>query len=246
MITDFRSYLFAQSRMAEEEATRIDEVVVGVVTEIKDDTKLCRIKVKIPSLPIADNTHICHWVSIGGANDRGWFSLPEVNDEVLIGFEHGNVSRPVVLGALWNGKDKPHDNNAAGDNPRRVIKSKKGHKITFDDKEGAVMIEDGGGIGSTKIDKAGKIELTASQGDVAIQCKEDMQILAGEIEITAKGNCDLVGKSSGVNATGTAGVKINGNAVALKGSTIDVNPGGVAQAAKASGSVSEAADPVKG
>ncbi|MBP8807177.1 MAG: hypothetical protein KBG48_24205 [Kofleriaceae bacterium] len=246
MITDFRSYLFAQSRIAEEEGNRVYEVVVGLVTEIKDDTKLCRIKVKIPAMPITDNTHICHWVSVGGANDRGWFSLPEVNDEVLVAFEHGDLNRPIILGALWNGKDKAPDNNSAGDNPRRVIKSKTGHKITFEDKEGFFQVEDGGGIGSMKIAKEGKIELTASQGDIAIQCKDAMQILAGEITITAKGNCDLHGKSSGVDATGTAGVKINGNMVMLKGSTIDFNPGGVAQAATASGTVSDVADPVKG
>lgn len=246
MITDFSSYLFAQGRIVEEEGNRIDEVLIGIVTDIKDDTKLCRIKVKIPALPITDNTNICHWISIGGSNDRGWFSLPEIDDEVVVAFEHGDISRPVILGALWNGKDKAPDNNADGDNPRRVIKSKTGHKITMNDKDGEVFIEDGGGIGTMKIAKAGMVELVAKQGDIAIQCKEDLQILAGEVEITAKGMCDLIGKSSGVNATGTAGVKVNGSTVMLKGSTIDVNPGGVTQAAKASGTVSTAADPVKG
>ncbi len=246
MITDFASMLFGQIRMAEEESGLLHEAVVGVVTDIKDDGKLCRIKVKLPTLPITDNTYLCNWISIGGSNDRGWFTIPEVDDEVLVAFEHGDIGRPIILGALWNGKDKAPDNNGDGKDARRVFKSKTGHKITFEDDQGFIQIEDGGGIGTIKIDaKGNKIEITAKQGDGAFQCKEELTILAGEIQITAKGNCDLMGKSSGVDGTGTAGVKIEGNMVALKGSTIDVNPGGVAAAAKASGDVADVPDPVK-
>lgn len=246
MITDFASLLYHQTRIAEEEGARIYEAVVGIVTDIKDDQKLCRVKVKIPSLPISDNTWWSSWISIGGAKDRGWFTVPEVDDEVLIAFEHGEIHRPVILGALWNGKDKAPDNNGDGKDARRVFKSKKGHKITFEDDQGFILIEDGGGIGTIKIDsKANAIEITAKQGDGAFQAKDELNILAGEIAITAKGNCDLMGKSSGVDASATATIKIDGNMVALKGSTIDINPGGVPKAAKASGSVSDVPDPVK-
>lgn len=247
MITDFKSYLFQQTRAAEEEVNRLEEVVVGVVTDIKDEGKLCRIKVKIPSLPITDNTHQCNWISLGGSKDRGWFSLPEVDDEVLVAFEHGDISRPLILGAMWNGKDKAPDNNADGKNARRSWKSKSGHKVILEDVEGFISIEDGGGIGTVKIDaKNNKIEITAKQGDVGVQCKTDMTILAGEIEITGKGNVDLMGKSTGVDASATATVKIDGNMVALKGSATDINPGGVPKAAKASGDVKDVADPIKG
>ena len=137
MITDFASLLYQQTRIAEEEGARVYEAVVGIVTDIKDDQKLCRVKVKIPSLPITDNTWWSSWISIGGAKDRGWFSLPEVDDEVLIMFEHGEIHRPIILGALWNGKDKAPDNNSDGKDARRVFKSKTGHKVTFEDDQGA-------------------------------------------------------------------------------------------------------------
>jgi len=248
MITDFKSYLFQQTRAAEEEVNRLEEVVVGVVTDIKDEGKLCRVQVKFPFLP--DGSEKAAWATVvmmGAGKDRGWFTLPEKDDEVLVMFEHGDIDRPIVIGALWNGKDKAPDNNADGKNARRSWKSKSGHKVILEDVEGFISIEDGGGIGTVKIDaKNNKIEITAKQGDVGVQCKTDMTILAGEIEITGKGNVDLMGKSTGVDASATATVKIDGNMVALKGSTIDINPGGVPKAAKASGDVKDVADPIKG
>jgi len=247
MFNDLSSLLFAQTRVAEEESGKLYDPVVGVVTDIKDEGKLCRLKVKIPSLPITDNSTWCNWISVGGSKDRGWFSIPQVDDEVLVMFEHGDFARPLIIGALWNGKDKAIDNNADGANARRKFKSSSGHTITFEDVEKFILIEDGGGIGSVKIDgKNNKIEFTAKQGDVAIQCKEDLTILAGEIAITAKGSLDLMGKSGGVNMSSAGALKVNGNMVALKGSAIDINPGGVPKAAKAEGTVAESPDPAKG
>ena len=46
-------------------------------------------------------------VSIGAGSDRGTDWLPEINDEVLVGFEHGDIHRPYIIGAVWNGKDAP-------------------------------------------------------------------------------------------------------------------------------------------
>jgi phage baseplate assembly protein V len=247
MITDFTSYLFQHTREAEAEVNRIHEPVIGIVTDIRDEQKLCHIKVKIPTLPIAENTYWCTWISIGGGKDRGWFSLPEVDDEVLIAFEHGEINRPIVLGALWNGKDKAPDNNSDGKDARRKWKSKSGHTITLEDDAGFIEMKDGAGIGTVKIDaKGNSITVTAAQGDVSVKCKDEFAVVAGEIAITAKGSCTLSSSSGGTKASATATVKIDGQMVALKGSTIDVNPGGVPQADKASGDVATVADPVKG
>lgn len=232
------SFFAQQIRTAEAEADRVYEAVIGIVVDIKDPEKQCRVKVRFPTLG-PDSTWWCPVVALGAGADRGWFTLPEVDDEVVVGFEHGDLARPVVLGAIWNGKDRAPDTNADGDNPRRVIRSKRGHTVTLDDKDGAIRLADGEGIATVTIAASAGVTLEAAQGDVAIQCKDDLQILAGEIAITARGACELIGKSAGVDATGTAGVKVNGNLVALKGSTIDLNPGGVATAAKATGTVSE-------
>ncbi len=243
---DLATFLFAQTRVAEEEANRVYEAVVGIVTDIKDEAKLCRIKVKFPTLPDgSEKSWWCTWVSLGGGKDRGWFSLPEVDDEVVVMFEHGDIGRPVIIGSLWNGKDKAVDNNSDGKDARRMIKSKKGHKIVFDDDKGSICFEDGGGVGVFSVDsKKNMVSFESKKGDVTIQCKDDMQILAKEIKIKAKTNVDLVGKSTGVDAS-AKDIKIKADGIVkIAGSKVDFNPGGVPEAPTASGTVADVADPI--
>ena len=245
MITDLASFFFQQGRIAEEEAGRIHDAVIGIVTDIKDDQKLCRVKIKIPTMPITDNTWWCTWVSIGAGKDRGWFSLPEVDDEVLVMFEHGDIGRPIIIGALWNGKDKAPDANADGSNKKRVIKSKSGNLVTLDDDAGTIELKDGGGKGVVTISKDNKVNFEAKTGDVTYQAKEDFLILANKIEINAGSEMQFVATSTGVKAS-AENITINGSTVNIKGSQVDFHPGGVPQADKAEGTVAEVPDPVKG
>ena len=84
-----------------------DHLAIGIVTDNKDPDKLGRVKVKYPLLndEVESGWARIAWGAAG--KERGTVSLPHVNDEVAIGFEHGDVRRPVILGALFNGVDKP-------------------------------------------------------------------------------------------------------------------------------------------
>ncbi|HEV8320835.1 MAG TPA: phage baseplate assembly protein V, partial [Myxococcota bacterium] len=82
-------------------------VVIGVCTNNKDPEGLGRIKVKFPWLEASEESHwarVCQFMTGGG---RGMWIIPEVDDEVLVAFEHGDVHFPYVLGSLWNGVDRP-------------------------------------------------------------------------------------------------------------------------------------------
>lgn len=114
-------------------------IVVGIVTNIEDDKNLGRIKVKYPWLSDNDESFWARVVSPMGGAARGFYFLPEVDDEVLVAFEHGDIRRPYVLGALWNGKDAPVEGNDAavegGKVIHRIIKTRIGHTILLDDKD---------------------------------------------------------------------------------------------------------------
>ncbi|HEY6057335.1 MAG TPA: VgrG-related protein, partial [Candidatus Limnocylindrales bacterium] len=85
----------------------IDGVVVAIVTNIDDDKKLGRVKLKFPWLSDSYESDWARMVQLSAGPDSGAVFLPEVNDEVLVAFEFGDIRRPYVVGGLYNGKDKP-------------------------------------------------------------------------------------------------------------------------------------------
>lgn len=102
------SDIVGQGRDAQAQASKIYGVVIGIVVNNKDaDLKLGRIKVKFPWL---NDTVESYWARLAypmGGKERGFWWIPEIDDEVLVVFEHGDPNRPFVLGGLYNGVDKP-------------------------------------------------------------------------------------------------------------------------------------------
>jgi uncharacterized protein involved in type VI secretion and phage assembly len=99
--------ILSQGRDREAQASRIYGLVIGLVTNNKDPDKLGRIKVKFPWL---SDTVESWWARLCypmAGKKRGFWWIPEIDDEVLIGFEHGDVRFPYVVGSLYNGKDIP-------------------------------------------------------------------------------------------------------------------------------------------
>src|SRR6516162_486840 len=105
--------ILSQGRDREAQASKIYGLVVGIVTNNKDPDGLGRIKVKFPWL---DDKLESWWARLAYpmvGKKMGFFYLPEINDEVLVGFEHGDVRFPYILGSLYNGVDKPPAAGAA-------------------------------------------------------------------------------------------------------------------------------------
>src|ERR1043165_8284894 len=240
---DLASVFTAQIHIGEAESARIFQPVIGLVTDNKDPSKLGRVKVKIPVLSEQDTTFWCPIIMLGAGKNRGWFFIPEKDDEVLVMFEHGDLNRPLVVGALWGGKDRAPDKNPGG-NPRRVIKSRLGSKVTFDDEKEQLIIEDGVQKGKITFDaKANKITIEALDGDVCFQTPaDDMTIVAQSIEITANTNLEIhAGDNMSWGAGGSATVKSSGTT--LSGSKVNTNCGSAQMPSAPSTSPQDVADP---
>jgi uncharacterized protein involved in type VI secretion and phage assembly len=121
---------------SESRAGKIFGVVVGVVTNNQDPEKMGRVKVRFPWLNETDESHWARVATLMAGKDRGTWFLPEVDDEVLVAFGHGDVRFPYVVGALWNGVDTPPRDNDDGKNNERVVKSRLGHELIFGDEGG--------------------------------------------------------------------------------------------------------------
>lgn len=196
-------------------------VVIGVVTNNQDPDGLGRVKLRFPWMPVEVESHWARVVSPMAGNDRGLYVLPEVDDEVLVAFEHGCTEFPYVLGALWNGKDKPPGRNDDGKNNVRVLKSRSGHVVRLDDTEGGEKIEivDAKGKQSLVLDTAeGTLTITADQ-DLVIESKSGRLKLSGKkgVEIEAPEGPAKLGAKQNLE------LKSSGGQVNVKGSTINLN-----------------------
>lgn len=181
-------------------------VVVGLVTNNQDPDEMGRVKLTLPWLSEEHETDWARVVSPMAGADRGIFFLPEVEDEVLVAFEHGDIRKPIVLGSLWNGSDSPPETNSDGENNIRIIKSRSGNVLIFDDTDGSEKIElkDSSGNNSIVIDHAENtitissdkdIVFTASQGKISFDC-QDLEIkTSADAKIEAGGNMDIKASS---------------------------------------------------
>ncbi len=210
-------------------------VTIGLVTNNKDPDGLGRVKVKFPWLSQDDESYWARVLTPMAGNDRGIYFLPEVDDEVLVAFEQGDMNSPYILGSLWNGEDKPPAKNDDGKNNQRLIKSRSGHQIILDDTEGKeqIIIQDKTGknqilINSKEnkmnikvekdltIETKGKIILKSSDDDMSIECKNLSIKTQQNYQLEAGANCTIKAKSkyeleakSGLGIKCSAGVKIN-------------------------------------
>jgi phage protein D len=206
---------------APEHSSSMRGLVIGIVTDNNDPEKQGRVKVQYPWLS-AD--HASDWARVvvpGGGKERGMAFLPEINDEVLVGFELGDVHHPYVLGGLWNGQDAPPGDMSkmiAGSKvEQRVIRSRTGHMITLDDSDGdgGVRIEDRNG-NVVHLKTNGDELAVTTKGNVSVESKANMNVKTqGNVTIEATGSLEL--KGMGVTIDG------GGGTVDVKGSVINLN-----------------------
>lgn len=193
----------------------IQGVATGMVTNLNDPDNLGRVKVKYPWLGDDIESDWLRIASPMGGNERGFFYLPEVNDEVLIAFEHGDAHRPYVVGALWSNTDKPPkpNNQVVGDGKvnERILKSRSGHIVIFDDSDGQEKI-----IIRDKTEK-NEIEIDSTQNSMTIKVDGDFTVEAkGKITLKSTQDMSLESQANGniktnsnlsIEATGNGTVK---------------------------------------
>ena len=199
-------------------ADRFHGVVVGVVTNNQDPDGMHRVKVRFPWLSGEDESHWARVAAAMAGNDRGAYFLPEVDDEVLVAFEHGNVDHPFVIGSLWNGQDKAHEDNASGSNDNRGFKSRSGHVIRLGDRAGSECIE--------IIDKTGsnRIVITSSNNKIVMEATGDIEITSstGKLKMSAVG-VEIDSKTDvKIQANTTIDVKANAQ-VNVQGALVKIN-----------------------
>jgi len=154
----------------------IQGLVTGTVTKINEQ-KPGEIKVRFNA---HEETHETDWIRIAttmGGKNRGTFFMPEMGDEVVVGFERGDARFPYVLGFLWNGPDTPPANHVR----LRRIQSVNGHSISFID-----ATENAGSKGALVIEDAHGNVITMSNGKITIQSKGLLELQGKVVRINGR------------------------------------------------------------
>ena len=226
-------------------------VEVGIVTNVQDPEKLGRVKVCFPRLPGKPEGDWARIAQPSAGAGRGFYWVPQVNDEVLVAFERGHTNHPFVLGCLWNGVDLPMADAYTGDNTVQMIQTRSGHQIVLSDASGEekITISDKSGKRVVTFDvKAKKFLIEAKEGDVELRAEKKMVLACETLEIKAA-------KSAKVNTGTNFDLKVDGKAqiasssrMDLKGSVVSINPpggGGGGGGGGAAASAASAAQPAK-
>ena len=200
---------------------RFDGVAIGQVTDVKDPDHLARVKVRLPWL--ADD-HESDWVRLvqaGAGPNRGLVVLPEVDDEVLVAFEHGDIEHPFVIGSLYNGVDTPPLGSGlidASDSAvtRRGFISKSGGALVFFDGDGDE------GIALLSGDRSLRLSLNQSATTIKVSSGGKVEI-SGSDQVTIK-----AGSSLSLEAQTSMSIKA-GTSLELKGSQVKVSADGNVQ-----------------
>jgi uncharacterized protein involved in type VI secretion and phage assembly len=215
-----------------------ETLLVGIVTDNKDPQKWGRVKVKFPTLTEEHTSDWARVVALGAGQNRGFDCLPEINDEVLVGFEHGDIHRPYVIGGVWNGKDAPPEkvDDSVGSKGVRLrtiktrvghvlqfieedkstsktgirVETKAGHKMYLNDSDRHIEIKTAGGH-TIKMDDRSKSISIETTGGHQIQMND-----AGKsVSVKSTGNLSL-------DAVGNIDISANGN-ITVKGAIIRLN-----------------------
>jgi len=190
-------------------------LVIGVVTNNNDPDETGRVRVKYPSLSDSEESAWARVASMSAGNARGLMMLPQPDEEVIVGFEQGDTRRPIVLGSLFNGKDKPGPDllqNRDGSfallsNEKGLLHTKKDLEIKSDQKM-IVEIQSDQEIkvqGNAKQETTGNGSMKAQQ--LTVEAGSTLSVKGVSVTVEATASLTLKGATVDVQASGPLNLK---------------------------------------
>ena len=212
-------------RFGRPRAGQMNGLVEAIVIDNVDTEKLGRIKVKYPMLPEMPESYWARLVMPMAGKERGWMTIPEIDDEVLVSFVRGDIQNAIIVGSLYNGQDTPPYANEDEENNLRVFQSRSGHRLTFDDTEGAERVEMILHNEEIKViwDSTEKVLSVYSGKDIIIEAKETFSLKCKDFIVEADNSVNI---KSGADTTMEVGASLNQEASAtltLEGSLVQLN-----------------------
>jgi uncharacterized protein involved in type VI secretion and phage assembly len=193
-------------------------VYEALVTAVNDKGKEGRVQVTFPWFDDKLATEWCRVRQSYAGNGYGSFFIPEEGDEVLVAFIQGDMRFPIILGGLYNGKDKPPTSRSK-EQDQKMIRTKGKHEILLDDspKEKRVRIKTEKGHTVDLNDKEQKVLVKAAGGP-----KVEIDDAAKKITIDTNGKSVTIDGNSGT-------ITLSGMTIVLSGTSIKLGGDSAAQ-----------------
>jgi uncharacterized protein involved in type VI secretion and phage assembly len=198
--------------------------LVGVgparVISNSDDKDQGRVQLELPWLP-----NVKPWARVvapSAGKGRGMYFIPQVGDEVLVAFAHGDVAEPYVLGSLWNPVDMPPATDEDDPVNHRIIRTPQGHKLDFDDQAKSVTLTTATGHTVTVAPDAITIQTVGGtsvmtltrDGSVSITAEQSITLNAAQITLSGQA----------ISVTGDSTVQIQGgSACQIQAGLVSIN-----------------------
>lgn len=200
-------------------------LVEALVVDNVDPEQLGRVKLKFPLLPETPESFWARLVMPMAGKERGWMTIPEIGDEVLAAFVHGDINNAIVVGSVYNGVDTPPYANEDGDNNLRVFQSRSGHRLTFDDTAGDERMELILHNEEIRViwDSANKVLSIYSGKDIIIEAKETISMKCKDFVLEASNSIGIKSGSSTEIKTGSSCKVDGGGSLVLKSSLTKIN-----------------------
>lgn len=200
---------------------------VGVVMKLDADPKAeHRIQVKVPVLEAQTEGVWARLAQYYASNTFGAFYLPEVGDEVVLGYFNNDPSHPVILGSLYSSKNAPPYTLEAANNTKALVTRSK-VKIEINDEDKIVTITTPANNKVVLSDKDKSIVLqdetnnkvTLDTGGITLDSPKDIKLTAkGSMTLDAVGAINITSKAdakvSALNVTCDAQVGFTGKGAA--------------------------------
>jgi uncharacterized protein involved in type VI secretion and phage assembly len=200
----------------------------GIVTQNKDPDNLNRIKVRLPWLDggDTDQSHWAQYITPMEGKKFGWYSIPDVDDVVVVAFIEGDISQPVILGGVWSKPDFSPEPNEDGANNFRGYRSRSGHRLILDDtKKTKIVIADKTcknviGMGEFDTDGAGPNKCAVFKPPMSGTSGVSVSTMEGKLEITCKDGKLLLDAKQNIKINAKTKIEIKaGSEIKLEGSS---------------------------
>ncbi len=219
------------SRSMQELLPHVEGLQIGVVTQIQDDPDgEYRVLVK---MPVVDNQAEGTWARVAtldAGKNRGAFFMPEIGDEVVLGFLNNDPRDAVILGML-NSSNRPAPLEPKDENPEKGFVTREGMKLIFNDELKNIKIETPAGNTLLLSEDKGAILIEDQNGNRLQMDSSGVTIeSSGNMELKARGNIKV--EAQNIQGSASVGMKLEGGtsaelsssgATRLKGSIVNIN-----------------------